>query len=176
MDTIGISYGRFNPPHKGHVAVWEQASTCDHYYIGTNTNTIGKKDPVPYDIKVYLMGLICPTIKDHIIPEKNLFTLVTNVYNIHGEDNEIHIYTDEDWLFDALSKYNGVKSTHGYYKFKNIIQNQTPRLCSSTLLRNAVKNGDKSSFYELSGIPFDTEISINNRVFKFFDIVEEFIE
>lgn len=176
MDTIGISYGRFNPPHKGHKAVWEQAATCDHFYIGTNPNTTGKNDPLPYDIKVHLMGLICPTIKNHIVAEKNLFTLVTTVYNIHGEDNELHIYTDEEWLFNAISKYNGVHSAHGYYLFKNILRNQTLRLCSSTTLRNAVKDGDEKKFYDISGIPSDTEISINNRVFKFFDIVGEFID
>ena len=52
MDTIGISYGRFNPPHKGHTAVWEQAAKCDYFYIVTNPTTNGKKDPVPYHIKV----------------------------------------------------------------------------------------------------------------------------
>jgi len=175
MDTIGISYGRFNPPHKGHAAVWEQAAKCDQFYIGTNPNTNGKNDPIPYDIKIHLMGLICPIIKNNIIAEQNLFTLVTHIYNIHGENNELRVFTDEQWLFDALIKYNGIQNTHGYYKFKNILNIQTDRLCSSTSLRNAVKEGNKFLFYEVSGIPEDTEITINNRIYKFFDIMEEFI-
>lgn len=176
MDTIGISYGRFNPPHKGHVEVWTQASTCDYFYIGTNPNTLGKKDPLPYDIKIHLMGLLCPIIKEHILPEQNLFTLATHVYNIHGEFNELHVYTDEEWLFDRLVKYDGVLSTHGYYKFKKIVKNQTPRLCSSTALRNYINENNKEEFYNLSGIPVDTQININNRVYKFFELVGEFIE
>ena len=175
MDTIGISYGRFNPPHKGHKAVWEQAANCDHYYIGTNPNTIGKKDPIPYDIKIHLMSLICPIIKNNILSEQNLFTLATTVYKLHGENNELHIFTDEQWLFNALIKYNGVESTHGYYKFKKLLNIQTDRVSSSTSLRNAVKEGNKNLFYEVSGMPEDAEITINNRIYKFFDIVEEFI-
>ena len=176
MDTIGISFGRFNPPHTGHVNVWEQAASCDHFYIGTNPTTSGKNDPLPYEIKNELMIALCPKIKDHILAETNIFTMITSVYNIHGENNEIHIYTDESWLLSALIKYNGVESTHGYYKFKHIFQNQTPRLCSATSLRQSIKKGDRTEFYLLSGIPIDTEISINTKVFKFFDIVEEFIE
>lgn len=176
MDTIGISYGRFNPPHKGHVAVWEQVATCDHFYIGTNPNTSGVKDPLPFDIKIHLMGLLCPTIQSHIKAEQNLFSLITTVYNIHGGNNELRVYTDEEWLVNSILKYNGVLSKHGYYYFKKIVNIHTDRLCSSTLLRNAVKNQDKITFYQISGIPVDTEISINNRVYKFFDIIEEFIE
>ena len=175
MDTIGISYGRFNPPHKGHKVVWEQTATCDNFYIGTNPNTIGKNDPIPYDIKVHLMGLICPIIKNHIIAEQNLFTLVTTVYNIHGMNNELHVFTDEDWLFNALIKYNGIESIHGYYKFSKIVKNQTDRISSSTLLRNAVKDGDEFAFYEITGMPEDTIITINTLTYKFFDIVEEFV-
>lgn len=175
MDTIGISYGRFNPPHKGHKSVWEQVAKCDHFYIGTNPNTNGKKDPLPYDIKVHLMGLICPSIKNHIIAEQSLFTLVTTVYKLHGGNTELHVFTDEEWLFNSLIKYNGVESTHGYYTFEKIINVSTPRLCSSTLLRKAVAEGDEKLFYKESGISSDAEISINNREFKFFEILEEFI-
>lgn len=175
MDTIGISYGRFNPPHKGHTAVWEQAAKCDYFYIGTNPTTNGKKDPVPYHIKVQLMEALCPSIINHIIPEQNLFTLTAHIYQLHGEFNELHVFTDENWLVDTLLKYNGVESAHGYYKFANILKNQTDRLSSSTSLRDAVKNNDKFLFYEVSGIPIDTEITINNRIYKFFEIVEEFI-
>lgn len=175
MDTIGISYGRFNPPHKGHVAVWKQASTCNHFYIGTNGTTSGKDDPLPYDIKIKFMEAIFPEIQGHIVKEQNLFTLATNVYNNHGTNNELLVCTDELWLTTSLKKYNGVKSTHGYYNFNSIKHVNTPRISSSTELRNAVKNNDRHSFYNISGIPEDTEITINNRVFKFFDIVEEYL-
>lgn len=176
MDTIGISYGRFNPPHKGHVAVWEQAATCNHFYIGTNPHTLDKNNPIPYDIKTHIINLLCPITKNHILPEKNLFTLTTTIYNLHGYNNELHVYTDEEWLFNSLIKYNDIESVHGYYNFKKIVQNQTPRLCSSTNLRKLVLENNKEDFYKLSGIPIDTEISINNRVYKFFDLLGEFIE
>jgi len=175
MDTIGISYGRFNPPHKGHVAVWEQAATCDYFYLGTNPSTTGNKNPLPYDIKVELIELLCPITHHHVLPEKNLFTLTTTIYDMHGSNNELRVYTDEEWLFNSLIKYNGVLSTHGYYYFNKIINIKTERVCSSTSLRKAVANQDKMLFYQLAGIPIDTEIRINNKVYKFFNLIEEFI-
>ena len=33
LKTIGISYGRFNPPHKGHKAVWKAASANPIWFI-----------------------------------------------------------------------------------------------------------------------------------------------
>ena len=61
------------------------------------------------------------------------------------------------------------------YKFTKIVRNQTDRVSSSTLLRSAVKDGDKFLFYEMAGMEEDTIITINNIRYKFFDIMEEFI-
>ena len=30
--TVGICYGRWNPPHKGHRAAWELAAQFDEWY------------------------------------------------------------------------------------------------------------------------------------------------
>ena len=95
-------------------------------------------------------------------------------------DNKVHIElkicTDEDWLTTQLSKYNGFAGSHGYYKFDNISQQPTPRISSATDLRKAVQQGDRKLFSEVAGISADTEIKINNRVLKFFDIVGEYLE
>lgn len=175
MDTIGICFGRYNPPHKGHRESWKIAAQSDQFFIGTNPNTIGPKDPLPFDVKLKVMETILPNVADHIIPEQNLFTLASKIYETFGEHIQLKVCTDEDWLANSLEKYNGIESTHGYFKFDSIIQKETPRLSSATTLRDAVKTGDKELFTKAAGISADTEISINNRVFKFFDLVEEFI-
>ena len=56
---VGIIFGRFNPPHKGHRAAWQKASEMsDIWYVGTNKSTQGPKDPLPYDVKIAAMVAI----------------------------------------------------------------------------------------------------------------------
>ena len=173
---IGVCFGRFNPPHKGHKEVWETASQFDNYYVGTNPSTNGPTNPLPYDVKLKTMEALLPEIAEHVIPEKSLFTLAATIYDKFGEHIELKICTDEDWLTTQLSKYNGFAGSHGYYKFDNISQQPTPRISSATDLRKAVQQGDRKLFSEVAGISADTEIKINNRVLKFFDIVGEYLE
>lgn len=173
---IGVCFGRFNPPHKGHKEAWETAAKFDNYYIGTNPNTNGPSNPLPYDVKVQVMKAVCPEISEHINSEHNLFTLASKIYADNGYDVDLHVCTDEPWLTDSLSRCNGVAGKHGYYKFDSITQESTPRLSSATALRSAVKAGDRELFSDIAGISAYTEIQINNRVLKFFDIVGEYLE
>ena len=34
--SVGIIFGRFNPPHMGHMKAWEMASENSTWYVGTN--------------------------------------------------------------------------------------------------------------------------------------------
>lgn len=176
MVTVGVCFGRFNPPHKGHKEVWKTAAKCDAYYVGTNASTRGPKDPLPFDIKLKAMAALYPDVVEHIIPSRNIFSLVVKIYEEFGEHIELKICTDEEWIINSLNRYNGVCSSHGFFKFDIITQEKTPRLSAASTLREAVKKGDKELFSDAAGISADTEIQINNRVFKFFDIVGEFIE
>lgn len=173
---IGVCFGRFNPPHKGHKEAWKTASQFDNYYIGTNPTTNGPRDPLPYYVKVKAMEAVFPEVKEHIVPEQNLFTLAAKIYAEFGEDVELQVCTDEDWLTRQLEKCNGIGGKHGYYKFNLISQQKTPRLSSATDVRAAVLEGDRDLFSDAAGISADTEIEINNRVLKFFDIVGEYLE
>lgn len=173
--TIGVCYGRFNPPHKGHREVWRVASMCDAYFIGTNVNTSGPNDPLPYDIKLKAMDIVSPNISSHVVPEKNLFTLVSHIYEQYGINAELNICTDEEWLTNSILRNNGVLGKHGYYKFNNIKQLKTPRITSSTIVRETVKNGDREQFSKISGISPDEEIVINKQAVKIFDILGEYL-
>ena len=157
-DTVGIMFGRFNPPHKGHRAAWEMASENDHWYVGTNQSTQGKKDPLPYDVKIKAMEALWPEVGSHIVPETNLFTLASKVFAEHGEGLNLVVYTDEDWLTKTLEKYNGEEAKHGYYNFASIQQKPTPRLSSATDVRNAVLADDRNAFERAAGVPADYKI------------------
>lgn len=170
QDTVGIIFGRFNPPHKGHRAAWELASKNDHWYVGTNANTIGAKDPLPFDVKVKAMEAIWPEVKSHIVQEQSWFTLASKVYDQFGKITLI-VYTDEDWVTQGLVKYNGERGNHGMYDFVDILQRPTPRLSSATALRQAVLDGDRKAFEDAAGTSANTMID----GMPFFDLVAEYL-
>lgn len=170
--TVGIMFGRFNPPHKGHKAAWQMASENDRWYVGTNKSTQGKKDPLPYDVKIKAMEALWPEVASHIVPETNLFTLAAKVYGEVGEGANLIVYTDEDWLTQTLVKYNGQEGKHGYYNFANISNKPTPRLSSATDVRNAVLADDREAFEKAAGVPADFKIDGKD----FFDLVAEYLK
>ena len=175
--TVGICFGRFNPPHKGHRAAWEAAAEYDHFYIGTNQNTQGPNDPLPYDVKLAAMATIWPEVEGHVIPETNLFTLASKVYDKHGQNVDLKICTDEAWLTDSLVKYNGKEGKHGFFHFNSIEQVPTPRLSSATALRAAVRSGDREAFSSAAGVPADTPIKVEGkRSVRFFDLVKHYLD
>lgn len=173
--TIGVCFGRWNPPHKGHRAAWETAAEFDHFYIGTNQNTQGPNDPLPYDVKLLAMATVWPEVEGHVIPETNLFTLATKIFNKYGEGANLKVCTDEAWLADGLVKYNGKEGKHGYYNFASIEQVPTPRLSSATSLRAAARRGDREEFSAAAGVPADTVIKVGKRGVKFFDLVSKYL-
>jgi len=174
--TVGICFGRFNPPHKGHKAMWEIASQFDDYYVGTNPDTHGQHDPLPISVKLLAMQTIMPSITQHIVITKNLFSLAAGIYADLGDGIDLYVCTDENWLTDRLNMYNGIVNTHGFFKFRTIQHVLTPRLATASNLREAVRIGDREMFTNEAGISADTEIELNTRVIKFFDIIEEFLE
>ena len=174
--TIGVCFGRWNPPHKGHAAAWETAAQFNEWYVGTNHNTQGPDDPLPYEVKLQCMKAIMPEVVGHVIPETNLFTLVARIYASHGENVHLKVCTDEAWLTSALEKYNGKEGNHGYYKFASIGHEPTPRLSSATALRAAVRQGDKEAFSAAAGVPWDTAIKVEGRNKRFFDVVAHYLK
>jgi len=168
--TVGIIFGRFNPPHQGHRAAWEMASENDTWYVGTNQSTQGPKDPLPYDIKVKAMQAVWPGIKGHIVPETSWLTLASKIYKKYGSIT-LNVYTDEEWVTKALVQYNGKEGAHGFYNFSDIQQQATPRLSSATALRAAVQAGDREAFANAAGVPADTMVAGKS----FFDVVAHYL-
>lgn len=169
--TVGIVFGRFNPPHKGHKAAWELASKCTYWYVGTNESTQGPKDPLPYDVKVEAMKTIWPPVAKHIMAETSWLTLASHCYNAHKDAGTLICFTDEDWVTKTVQQYNGKEGPHGLYNFANIIQKPTPRLSSATALRDAVIKGDRDAFSNAAGVDADTPINGT----AFFDLVAEYL-
>lgn len=170
-ESVGIIFGRFNPPHQGHKAAWKMASEENKYwFVGTNQNTEGLKDPLPFKVKVAAMKKIFPPIKGNIVAETSWLTLASKIYKEYG-DILLNVYTDEEWVVKTLVQYNGKEGPHGFYKFSNIQPQATPRLSSATALRDAVINGDRQAFSQAAGIDADTEIAGQ----PYFDLVAHYL-
>ena len=168
--SVGIIFGRFNPPHKGHRKAWEMASENDAWYVGTNQSTQGPKDPLPYGVKIEAMRMVYPDIEGHIMPEQSWLTMASRIYEKYG-DILLRIYTDEEWVVKTIVQYNGKEGPHGFYNFKNIDPVGTPRLSSATELRNAVSADDRAAFSQAAGIDADTPLGKNS----FFDVVKHYL-
>jgi hypothetical protein len=168
--SVGIIFGRFNPPHMGHMKAWEMASENSAWYVGTNKSTQGPKDPLPFDIKVKAMEAVYPEIKGHIVAEQSWLTLASKVYEKHG-NIVLNVYTDEAWVTKALVQYNGKEGAHGYYEFGTIQQQDTPRLSSATALRNAVAADDRDLFGQAAGVDPNTLVAGH----PFFDVVKHYL-
>lgn len=172
--TVGIIFGRFNPPHMGHKAAWDMASKNDQWFVGTNQTTQGPKDPLPADVKVSAMEAIMPEIKGHAVFSKSWLTLANEVYQKYP-DATLKIYTDEEWVPKLIYEYNGKEGSHGFYDFKNIDLIKTPRLSSATDLRAAVANNNRQAFANAAGVPADTPINTRDGTIGFFDLVEKYL-
>ena len=168
--SVGIIFGRFNPPHMGHMKAWEMASENSTWYVGTNKSTQGPKDPLPFDIKIKAMEAVYPEIKGHIVAEQSWLTLASKVYEKHG-NIVLNVYTDEDWVTKAMIQYNGKEGAHGYYEFGTIQQQATPRLSSATALRNAVAADDRDLFGQAAGVDPNTLVAGH----PFFDVVKHYL-
>ena len=173
--TAAFAFGRFNPAHQGHIAVWQTVEKAGvKWYIGTNPGTLGPNDPLTFEQKTAWMEEIYPPIQGHIVPEQSVMTLAARIFKELGnkEDATIAYITDEtDWAWSGklLNQYNGVEGKHGYYKFAQIVHVPSPRVSSATALRDAARADDKVAFYHASGT--DPKLKVNGQTY--FDTVKE---
>ena len=184
--TVGIMFGRFNPPHIGHIAAWKQMaddSDLNAWYVGTNESTIGKKDPLPSEVKEIVIKTLYPEIEDHFVFEQTWLTLATYVYenqiykNLFLDGMSLICYTDEQYVLKLLQDYNNKELKDGKrYIFSNIILRPTKRISSATDLRAAVKADNKDNFTDAAGIPADTLITVDGEKIKYFDLVKKYLQ
>jgi hypothetical protein len=162
-------FGRFNPAHQGHIAVWQTVQNAGRkWFVGTNPNTLGANDPLPFKEKTAWMKAIYPDITGHIIPETSVVTVASKIFDALGKnDNATIAYVtdsqDWQWAGKLLNDYNGKEGPHGYYKFRKIVHVESPRVSSATALRTAARASDEPAFYAAAGI--DPKLTVNGKTY-----------
>ncbi len=172
--TAAIMFGRFNPPHFGHVDAWRVAANFPVWYIGTNQSTQGPKDPLPFEIKIEAMNALYPEIEGHLVAEQNWFTLAVKVFKELGGNITLKIVTDpedKDIYVPMIQKQNGLEGPHGYYKFQNIEWERAERKSEASLVRKAVKENNPADFKKYSGT--DPNMPIAGR--PYFELVRKYM-
>lgn len=171
---VAFCFGRFNPVHKGHATLWETVQRSGRkWFVGTNPNTHDAKNPLQFEEKATWMQVIHPDLKGHITPETSILTMASTIYETLKKDSATVAYvTDEKdwhWAGPLLEKYNGQYGPHGYYNFAEIKHIESPRITSSTILKEAVKENDEDVFYEAAGV--SRGVRVNGKTF--FEAVSE---
>ncbi len=120
-------FGRMNPPTQGHqqlISTVVQEGRGSDFFIFTSQSQDAKKNPLDYQTKVRFLRALYPGIASHIIYDPNLKTIIQVAHWLYSKGyRSITFVAGSDRLEDfkqLLEKYNGVKTTNGYYQFDSI--------------------------------------------------------
>ena len=163
MKTVAFVFGRFNPPTIGHGKLLDalkataQRNRADHY-IFTSASQDARRNPLSKDQIFHYMSKMFPSEKTHFQTTSNVKTVFDIVTDFHGEYDKLIMVVGSDRVGDfksILNTYNGVKSRHGFYEFKEIqivsAGERDPDMegasgMSASKMRKAAVNNDFDSF------------------------------
>ena len=126
--TCVFTFGRYQPPTKGHLRVWEKVANTegDAHYIYTSHTKDKKRNPLDYNTKI---GLIKSALKEHNINaeviDSEAKTIIDVVVDIASKGyNNLIFVGGSDRLDDMVSlirKYNDKPNAEGdFYHFDSI--------------------------------------------------------
>ena len=189
-DTAVFTLGRFNPPTTGHEKLIIKLDSVakqngsEMYVFPTHSNDPAK-NPLPHGLKVAYMKKMYKKYAKNIKISKarNVFEVAKVLYDKGHKSIIMVVGSDRVTEFTKLlEKYNGTKSTHGFYEFDNIqvvsAGERDPDAegvsgMSASKMRAAAADGDKDSF--LQGVPssFKDGDKLYSDVRKNMGILEE---
>ena len=120
-----FTFGRFNPPTVGHVKLATKMKSISSGYdvmIYTSHTTDKKKNPLSNSqIRKFMNPMLPSGVKVVTSSSRTVFDVVVDIYNKGYRKIQMVVGSDRIREFETLlNKYNGVKSTHGYYNFESI--------------------------------------------------------
>lgn len=184
-ETIVFAFGRFNPPTIGHGKLIQKTASVagsSPYRIYPSFSQDPKKNPLPFATKVAYMKKMFKSHARNITVNRKAKTFLNVASLLHDEGfkNIIMVAgSDRVGEFQALlTKYNGVKSSHGFYEFDNIQvlsagerdpDSEGVEGMSASKMRAAALDSDFDSFAK--GVPFhDTSMKMSDIKKMYLDV------
>jgi len=162
--TVAFTFGRFNPPTKGHMKVVDvlEIQNADNYMIFLSHSYKPPKNPLPYDKKFeWFKKSLKPEQRKYLIKGDQRTIIDIAMYLKEKGFNKVILVLGEDRakeLGDMLKNYNGKEARHGYYKFDDIKvvmagkrneKGEGIEGISSTKVKEAVTNNSFEKFKEI---------------------------
>lgn len=123
---IVVTFGRFNPPTTGHEKLIEAVAKHGRgktFRVYASQSEDSKKNPLSYEEKIKYMRKMFPQYGRNIILDvsiKNIFNVASKAYDDGFTRFTLVVGSDRVPEFKKLlDKYDDVKGTHGYYRFRD---------------------------------------------------------
>jgi len=185
---VTFTFGRFNPPTVGHMKLANKMKTIGRgqdIKIYTSHTTDKKKNPLTNaQIRKYMGAMLPRGVDVEDTVAKTILDACVDLYDQGYKDIQLVVGSDRIRVFDTLlKKYNGVKSTHGLYKFKSIkVVSAGARDPDSTgvdgmsasKMRQLVSVGDEKTFIDSLPPRYKLGKQLYKAVQKGMGISEEF--
>ena len=163
--SMVFTFGRFNPPTIGHQKLIQKVLSmpADQKKIYLSRSQDSKKNPLEPSAKLRFMRDMFKFARPNLElnPTNMVLDLMTSIYKKGFTDVTMVVGSDRVREFEnILTKYNQVKSRHGYYDFDTIkvvsAGERDPDAegavgMSASKMRDAAEKGDKESFKK--GLP-----------------------
>ena len=161
-----FTLGRFNPPTTGHEKLMTKLSSKagrDPMYVFPTHTQDPKRNPLPHSLKIAYMKKMFKKYAKNIQTSKarNVFEVAKILYDKGHKSVTMVVGSDRVVEFNSLlKKYNGTKSTHGFYEFDNIDvvsagdrdpDSEGVEGMSASKMRAAAQDGKKDDF--MTGLP-----------------------
>jgi len=160
-------FGRFNPPTNGHEKLFEKLKSVSggSYRIYASKSQDPKKNPLSFKQKVKFLRKMFPKHARSVMADNDVRTALDIVVKLYDQGyTKVNMVAGSDRVKEfqvLLNKYNGVKSRHGFYDFKekiNVVSagERDPDAegvtgMSASKMRAAAADGDMASFAK--GLP-----------------------
>ena len=160
--TVVFSFGRLNPPTIGHQKLLQKLVQTSKKEGGepklfVSISQDAKKNPLIASKKITFIKKMFPR-EARQVEIKDIHTVLDVAVDLHGKYDNLIMVVGSDRVGDfksLLNKYNGVDSTHGFYKYKDIqivsAGERDPDAegatgMSASKMRAAAASGDYDSF------------------------------
>jgi cytidyltransferase-like protein len=140
MKSVVFTYGRFNPPHKGHRVMIEQvietARRTNKTPVIVVSHSYGNaKNPLPVENKVRILRRWFPGVTILTSAKDRSIAKITQNFNA----NSIMVV--------GQNRENSFK----FLKFKKVAVSRTPNAPSATMARAAAASGNAKAFKNMTG-------------------------